>query len=445
MEGGVAVSEQQPGLRFDIYERVHLPEEVSAIQELDEVELTPQIRVSVEEDQAVVKGCLLLVGAYTGQADGGNRESQRLEHTIPVEITLPINRISSVDDIAVEIENFDIDLLSPRSLNVTGVLTLNGIEMLSGHPDVWREEEVLFVHEPLKPDESHPTLVKTESVEPKAIEPKAIGPKATEPKTTEPKTTEPKTFEPKSTEPKSFEPKSLKPTPEAAEEPEAAPLELEPKRESGGAQPTADPAAAAKTGEPNRDQLPDGNLDDFEALAQYEEAPAKAPEAADGEAAEAAEAAETVVAEEAEKGEMKIAFGSKKQEGAQPFDLKSHLGKTDDYRPNAPSASSASPASPEPVAYGIPRQGRALRGEPAPQPQPEPVAETAGSDVLEWKNLFLSANEEQQFRTLRLCIVHKDDTVESIAKKYDRKPQEIRLHNSLNDSELAEGQVIYIP
>ena len=39
---------------------------------------------------------------------------------IPVEITVPLNRVSSLDDIAVEIENFDVDLLSKRSLNITG-------------------------------------------------------------------------------------------------------------------------------------------------------------------------------------------------------------------------------------------------------------------------------------------------------------------------------------
>ncbi|SEC72052.1 LysM peptidoglycan-binding domain-containing protein [Paenibacillus sp. GP183] len=143
------MAEQQPGLRFDIYERVHVHEGNSAISELNEVELIPHIQVLTQDEQAVLKGNLLLTGSYVDESGEGTRS---LEHFIPVEITLPLNRISRVEDIVVEIENFDIDLLSPRSLNVTGVLSLQGVEMISSTQDTWREEEeVVFVHEPDQP------------------------------------------------------------------------------------------------------------------------------------------------------------------------------------------------------------------------------------------------------------------------------------------------------
>jgi stage VI sporulation protein D len=414
------VSEQQPGLRFDIYERVHLPEEVSAIYELDEVELSPQIRVAVEGDQAIVKGCLLLVGTYSGQADGDSRETKSLEHTIPVEITLPINRIRSVDDISVDIENFDIDLLSPRSLNVTGVLTLNGIEMLSGNSGAWQdEEEVLFVHEPAKADESFIPVWVTEAAD---------------------RTEQLASAEPEQ-EVESQE--ETEPSEDAELKEQNAPLEAtEPQGKSGWhgiagqperneTQPTATVAASSKA-EKKRDQLPGDNFEDYEALAQYDNDSAEANKTTG--ATETAEALEASVPDDPDKGEMKIAFGSKKPDGGQPFDLKSYLSKSDEYRNPSQSAH---------VSQSTGRQGRGFRSEPVAVP--EPVAETGANDVLEWKNLFLSANEEQQFRKVRLCIVHKDDTVESIAKKYDRKPQEIRLYNSLSDQEVTEGQVIYIP
>ncbi|TNJ66461.1 LysM peptidoglycan-binding domain-containing protein [Paenibacillus hemerocallicola] len=412
------MSEQQPGLRFDIYERVHLPEEVSAIYELDEVELTPQIRVAVEGDQAIVKGCLLLVGTYSGQADGDSRETKSLEHTIPVEITLPINRIRSVDDISVDIENFDIDLLSPRSLNVTGVLTLNGIEMLSGNSAAWQdEEEVLFVHEPARADESSIPVWVTEATD---------------------RTEQLASAEP---QPEIESQEEAEPSKEAELKEQNEPQEeAEPQGKTGWhgiggqpdrteAQPTATVAASYKT-EKKRDELPEGNFEDYEALAQYDNDSAEANKTTG--ATESAEALEASVPEDPDKGEMKIAFGSKKPDGGQPFDLKSYLSKSDEYR---------NPSPPAHASQSTGRQGRGFRSEPVP----EPVAETGANDVLEWKNLFLSANEEQQFRKVRLCIVHKDDTVESIAKKYDRKPQEIRLYNSLSDQEVTEGQVIYIP
>ncbi|MBF0819940.1 hypothetical protein, partial [Streptococcus acidominimus] len=111
----------QPGLRFDIYERVHLQENVAAIQELNEVELLPHIQVLTLDEQAILKGNLLLTGSYTSE-DG--ESTRTLEHLIPVEISLPLSRVHRVEDIQVDIENFDIDLLSSRSLNVTGVLSL---------------------------------------------------------------------------------------------------------------------------------------------------------------------------------------------------------------------------------------------------------------------------------------------------------------------------------
>ncbi|RKN83862.1 LysM peptidoglycan-binding domain-containing protein [Paenibacillus ginsengarvi] len=395
------MSEQQPGLRFDIYERVHLPEEVSAIQELDEVELTPHIRVAVEGEQAIVRGYLLLTGSYTGQADRTNGGAQTLEHTIPVEITLPINRVRSVDDISVEIENFDIDLLSARSLNVTGVLSLNGIEMEPGIAELWQEEEeILFVHESPKRDES-PAIEGAGQAEDDKEE------------------DQDQTFQQPAIEHPAFEqPVFQQPT-------FTAPSFFRP--ETGQAAPDVSEIEAA---ERERVKLPDNNYEDLEALAEYDNEPEAKP-------ASALPAEEPVQADEAEKGEMKIAFGSKKPEHPETFDLKSYVGKSDEYRPG-PKSTPAAVGQPAPQAGQ--RFGKPFRQEPVTVPEA-----AAESDVLEWKNLFISASEEQQFRKVRLCIVHKEDTLESIAKKYDRKPQELRLYNGMSDQEVTEGQVIYIP
>jgi stage VI sporulation protein D len=143
------VAEQQSGLRFDIYERVHVHESIAEISELNEVELIPHIQVLTQDEQAVLKGNLLLTGSYVGDMDDSIRS---LEHLIPVEITLPLNRIGRVEDIVVEIENFDIDLLSSRTLNVTGVLSLQGVEMIPSANETWsEEEEVVFVHQTENP------------------------------------------------------------------------------------------------------------------------------------------------------------------------------------------------------------------------------------------------------------------------------------------------------
>jgi len=121
------VPNQAGGLRFDVYERVHLPEDVAAIDELEEIELVPRIQIVEQGEQVSLKGHLLLTGVY--RAEGALGEAQSLEHFIPVEISLPLNRVNRLDDLSVEIDNFDVDLLSARTINITGVLSLYGIEV----------------------------------------------------------------------------------------------------------------------------------------------------------------------------------------------------------------------------------------------------------------------------------------------------------------------------
>ncbi|MFD0713959.1 LysM peptidoglycan-binding domain-containing protein [Paenibacillus sp. GCM10027626] len=139
------MTNQAGGLRFDVYERVHLPEEAASIDELEEIELTPQIQVEELGEQVFLKGHLLLTGVYRAQTE--QADIQSLKHLIPVEITLPMNRVSRLDEISVEIDNFDADVLSARTINITGVLSLYGIEVEQAQEtNRWQEEPFTVVH-----------------------------------------------------------------------------------------------------------------------------------------------------------------------------------------------------------------------------------------------------------------------------------------------------------
>lgn len=342
------MSNQQSGLRFDIYERVHLPEEYAAIEQFNEIELIPQIQVIAEGDQAVLKGNLLLQGQY--ESDGENRSILTLTHLIPVEITLPMNRVQNLEQISVGIDNFDVDLLSSRSLNVTGVLSLNGIQLDSMTLDAWHEdEEVIFVHH----SEDNPIDQRTE--ETSRLEEK----------------------------PDDFD--------ELDEQLEGKPEE-EINEEFDEVDETSD----------QQDQ----NLSNF------------------------MENPSSLLSSE-EKKQLKIAFGSKKAvEAANPAttsDLKSLLHKS----------SSLGQADARNSTYG----NLNLADEPDSS-----VPKVGLADSLEWKKLFLNvAADTQQFRKVRMCIVQKADTLESIANKYELKPQEIKIYNRLSEQEIREGQIIYIP
>lgn len=393
------VTEQQSGLRFDIYERVHLADGVVGIGELEEVELVPHIQVVSRDEQAVLRGNLLLTGIYEGEAAAGQR---KLEHLIPVEITLPLNRIHRVEDIAVEIENFDIDLLSPRSLNVTGVLSLRGIEMISpvAEPS-WNEEEVVFLHQ-VREEPSVPQLNEQKS------DPwlQQEGPTAFQ------QTDESNTFKHRA--------------------------------ETDGSN---DFAAWAQPA--NRAEAAEGTAEGTAERAKSKEAAAQSSEKAveltqhvEPEAAEAPEGAsefvdrdeieqETVIMEEAkslaaaeedEKAGMKIAFGSKKNEDA---------------------GFSGNPLSS--ILQKLGGKETETRQETA-APSTEPEEQPSSADALEWKKLFISSDSgEGQFRRVRMCIVQKEETLDIIAERYQLNPREIMLYNRLSSQTVSEGQIIYIP
>lgn len=68
---------------------------------------------------------------------------------------------------------------------------------------------------------------------------------------------------------------------------------------------------------------------------------------------------------------------------------------------------------------------------------------------VDWQSRFLTRDTVQsvssEFRKLRMCIVQKNETLESIAARYKIAPRDIVQHNRLPQSLVAEGQVIYIP
>ncbi|MDQ0886146.1 stage VI sporulation protein D [Paenibacillus sp. V4I9] len=339
------MSEQQPGLRFDIYERVHLQEDLAGIQELNDVELLPHIQVITLDDQAILKGNLLLTGNYFSE-EGSTPRS--LEHLIPVEITLPLNRIHRVEDIQVAIENFDIDLLSARSLNVTGVLSLQGVEIVSAPLESWREEEeVTFVHEVNIP---------------------------------------------------SFEP-PMPYQPQPVQEPQAVPTIREPVN-------VASYAAVTPYVAPIQDEV---GSDDGVVVVEIEQTELKVTPHQES----------TVVTED--KKELKVAFGKKAAEAVDinPYGIKSLLSKAGSYLTDKRNAEAEAQAA---------------------------LAEETRIDAVEWKRLFLQSNAgTQEFRKLKLCIVQKEDTLESIAKRYQLNPRELQLLNRMSDQEISVGQVIYLP
>ncbi|HLR74967.1 MAG TPA: stage VI sporulation protein D [Virgibacillus sp.] len=72
---------------------------------------------------------------------------------------------------------------------------------------------------------------------------------------------------------------------------------------------------------------------------------------------------------------------------------------------------------------------------------------TDGSeDVRYLADMFRNDDEEDApYAQMRLCIVQNKDTIETIADRYEISPSQLLKQNRLEDEELLEGQLLYIP
>ncbi|WP_342415210.1 LysM peptidoglycan-binding domain-containing protein [Paenibacillus sp. FSL R10-2782] len=435
-------NDQPQGLRFDIYERIHLTEEAAGIAELEEIELLPRIQVVTHGDHAALRGHLLLEGVYRTPEQVTNE----LHHLIPVEITIPLNRVGRLEDISVEIENFDVDLLSLRSLNITGVLSLHGVE--SSHAEetaVWLDEEFTVVHAPEhraqpfssngehRQEEAYSTKdsvaeYTTESgslyrlpvqQEYASWEQPSQDPReqklSSEQQSYEPVVDSNRIYEPwtgKAVEDSTSEVKPEHNTPEVwGVQQEEAWTGSEPKISSTAPDVVYDPLLT----EPHHateselylePQLAAGQVDDFrrETLEQMD-----------------AVFHDTTADD---KPEMRVALNSKKDEKAD---------------------------EPDPVVYSsLLQSSRSVKeAEYQQQLEQEPQGQAQQAEDerenAKWKNLFFHTQDETPFRKVRLCIVQREDTLETIADRYQLSTRELQLYNRLAEHHVEEGQVLYIP
>ncbi|CAM4127661.1 LysM peptidoglycan-binding domain-containing protein [Paenibacillus alkaliterrae] len=430
------MSDQTNGLRFDVYERVHLPDDVAAIDELEEIELVPRIQVIDQGEHAVLKGQLLLTGVYRGQNE--TDAPLTLEHWIPVEITLPMNRISRLDDISIEIDNFDVDLLSARTLNITGVLSLRGItaQPAEEQEEAWREEPFTVVHQ-------------RDAYEESPEEPFIRQPAYNE-------------------------------HPYIAEENYLAAEDERPYQQPE----LSDEAEASVTISSTSTDTGWSSSQLFASNAQQQEQEAITLEAAreitlasqqtsdDGWLStsstftegvqfnsEAEQERELIEAQQSEVRERSPIFTSESQQSQlQESELTPGIDQEPDKQELRIAFAGKQPEEGSSTAPGVgiltllqtSRREQAARQAAEEVEAQELAAEEArvqaSGDEIEWKNLFLGKrSEDREFRKIRMCIVQRDETLDVIASRYSLNPREILIYNRLDESAVSEGQLLYIP
>ncbi|MGG4141576.1 LysM peptidoglycan-binding domain-containing protein [Paenibacillus algorifonticola] len=501
------MTDQTKGLRFDVYERVHLSDEVADIDELEEIELVPRIQVVEQGDHAVLKGQLLLSGVYRSTNEAA--PLQALEHFIPVEITMPLNRISRLDDVTVEIDNFDVDLLSSRTLNITGVLSLRGIlvEPQQELEEAWREEPFTVVHD--RVDTSQASVEEApqySSSEPFAADEDdeadqaALGLQA-EPYFTGQEEQLPfrgeqvqnqeyneaqefngvQQFAESDSEIEAYNAYNAynerayeaADESEKAEGPEAGVTISPSPRDAGWS------AAEWFQGQGHSGTQPSFNAN-YNPPSAFEQQPAVtglghgiAQDRQQGASAyqqaedfgwspggQPKQAEEPYIPTGAEQSSDTSPWQDSEQERLSQWQESEEAGSEQQVEPEKQEMRIAF-GSKAPEATGAPASGVGLvtllqtskREQLARQAEQEAAdyaleqtkAQQPAGDEIEWRNLFLKQSDEHEFRKIRVCIVQRDETLDSIAVRYSLNPREILLYNGLNESAVEEGQLLYIP
>ncbi|RAP77855.1 peptidoglycan-binding protein [Paenibacillus montanisoli] len=415
-------------MRFDIYERVHLPDDVAAIDELDEVELVPRIGIVQQDDQVLLKGHLLLTGVY--RAQDVPLAEQSLEHWIPVEITLPMNRIHRLDDISVEIDNFDVDLLSTRTLNITGVLSLIGIEIEQSEPEgAWQREEPITVVHSREFEEAQPAFTQYEYEVQQRLAAERERQAELDAAAREAERREAAVRAAALAREQERQAELARAAEEALQQaPNSEPEEAY----QAYAQDLANEAAQnpfVQDAAQIQPQVPEQIRPQFGSAS-----PPEVPQQSFGDVSAIEVGAErkqsfgdvSAIEVEAERKQPRVAFAGKPaaEESEQPAGSVGFRSLLQSSRREQEARAAA-----EQVAERAAAEAR----------------KTSGDDI-EWKNLFFGRNgEDQSFRKVRICIVQREETLDVIAGRYQLQAREIALYNRLSDQSVSEGQVLYIP
>ena len=481
-------------LRFEIYERVQLPEEISSLQELEELELIPHMQTLPGEDHVQIRGHLLLTGVYRGES--AESPLRQLEHWIPMEISLPMYRVGRLEELTVDVEQFDVDLVSGRTLNVTGTLTLRGVQGGPAPEREWDGDGLRVVHR-APPPEIWPGLSGEVPVQASVYRLQGddgadvVGLESTS-ETYAPPPAAGETGAARYAESESDaalpaaggsgamgsaggedEPASGSRQPQAADEPagetpgeEVASIREIPVPEPSGTR--EEPAAADGAGDaPYAAETSSGE----EAFAAREAESSVQAEAAYGEAdaAMASESGRNAPASDVsapdERPSVKVTLSGKREPSAagpsaEPVGWHSLIGLRAEREPSADSADEgfqSGAAGDVRAGGGEARNDRRAAAEseadnaamPTLGGEAEPAAERAEAapgDELDWARLFrVRGGEVSPFTRVRLYIVQEDESLESVAERYQVHARLLQRFNNLTESYVTKGQVLYIP
>ncbi|NRG43254.1 LysM peptidoglycan-binding domain-containing protein [Bacillus sp. CRN 9] len=456
-------------LRFSLEESVWF-QKGQEVSQLISISLDPNITIQESEQYVTIQGALELTGEYhrdassVNESDNGSVSTLRFIQTVeerdegvcefthyfPVDITIPNNRIESINDIDVEVESFDYVFPERSCMKLNANLTITGLYGDQQHVAVQEEENNVLefesaprfngVEEPndelqeteeekteisfsLAPEEEgseefepfaaearkQPEKIKEEPIlnqshfqeeEPKSLEPFLVEARKQPEKVKEEPVLNQSHFQEE--EPKSLEPfvvEARKQSEKIKEEPvlNQSHSKEEPKNFK--------PLSAEGKEEPEivkEEPVLSRSLPDEE----FEESPAQMPEVSF----------------------MSQRYEEKKLEAKEIFEVK--------------------PVEEESFVEEVKseHEEEAVLVESSSHEEEKQVKKKKSKKGMSLTEFFARKEEEVEVTKLKVCIVQQDDTIDIIAERYDISPQTLlRVNNLEINQDVYEGQALYIP
>ncbi|SDM87571.1 stage VI sporulation protein D [Fictibacillus solisalsi] len=481
-------------LRFSIEESVWL-KKGQEVAEVLSMAMEPEIQVTEENGQVCVKGALKLHGEYRPCVldEGGSLNLEtgslreqvsyrsltqlkmndegiaELDHRFPVDITIPSSRVPRLEEVFILVDAFDYELPNPTCLELTASVSISGI--LDSNEEAGEREEEEFSEQPVEEtfesftsnDEEEAFESFTSNDEEEAFESFTSNDEEEAVEAFEIPAFEAR-YENEQPEEQEEE------TPRDAEEEIFAPFSFESKKHFE--MPVPDQPEVDDFLEPaiyyNRQD------DDYSSLA---EEPAMKTEEEQGEEAEeetafpalksisyytpsytppvppvpAFQQEETVTVEDSWADTDSHDYAQIEE---QRPDTDSHdYAQIEEQRPDTDSHDYAQIEEQRPETYSpfsYAQTEDVVTGENAEhvyEEEPEEAEHTAPSRKEEnalYLTKMLSGNEEK-FSKVKMYIIQRGESLDSICERYDVSIHSLLRVNRINQEEVNEGQIIYIP
>ncbi|MCR1833969.1 LysM peptidoglycan-binding domain-containing protein [Oceanobacillus caeni] len=480
------MSADQSVFTFELNETLYF-EKGQEIEELRGISLEPEITIQTNEDYISIRGVIELTGNYKkattieDRLEEFNHEAKRyiesvadtddenaeFSHRFPVEISVPTYRVGNLDDVMVSVQAFDYEIPKQTQLKMFSTIAIHGINQEAGISRVEDDSVEDAYQEPL--DKQEDVL----GISDKVVEEEPVLSEREAKYTFE--------FEIKQKQQEQEE------EPEIASKAETPTLEENRDEEEQTEESEIASKAEIPALEENRDE--DGQAEESEITSEAEIPALEENRDEDGQAEESeiASKAEIPALEESrdeEKREEEPEIASKAEiptleesrdeeeqaeEPAIPSITETPTLETD--RDEEEQIEEVEPEKPvEEGRWSFKTQTQTLAeffnnhkevsNTESSELQSENVEEEVEAESLETEgehesrdkgditylsDIFRNSSEEE-YTKMRLCIVQKDDTIETISERFKVSPLQIIKQNQLEDDfDVAEGQLLYIP